>query len=621
MRLAFLLCLFGLSTLTGTAQLLQVKLGDGDGYLGVRSKQISNEKAQRLGLDYAEGAFLTSVLPDSPAEAAGLRVFDYVVQVDDRRVSDRLSLKEIMRAYDDDDRPTVYYLRDGEARQTEVRLSDDRWSDATAIFVKEPVYVGLRRADGYQRNGVGVRVQRNSPAQEAGLRSGDVIQRVGDYRVADFEDVQLAFKQYAPGEAVAVEYLRNGAPRTDVVYPGDVEERFVRLGERLENVFDRDVVIIDRTENYGNWNGGNWAKGNWKGDCGNGAYLGVSSRTPSADKARKLGFDNRYGRYVSKVVADSPAERAGLRPFDYLTGMNGKAFSEDYCFSCALREAEPGETVTIDLIRNGQPLTVRATLGNSTDFRDSDPDDNCDRPFLGVQKVHWTAPADEIGVQVRVIDNTTAAAMQLESQSIVRRINGLPIVDWHDLSAAVRATPVGEPVRLDLTTPDGRTVKLSAPMQSYRSYKGGDCEEQHSEWHHYNWNKFDSRNRDRSDEETAAPRVDVADMRIKVEAMPADEARARDMPTDNSLTVTDLSLSPNPSMGLFDVRFDLPERGDVLIRIFNSAGREIYNYELTDFQGAFADEVDISQNGPGLYFLVVNQNGKTLTRKLVLQQR
>ena len=635
MRLSVLLVLGLLGASTLSAQLIQIKLNDPEAaYLGVRTEQISNEKAERLEVDYPEGAFVTSVLPGSPAERAGLRVFDYIVQVDDRQISDRQRLKDVLRNYTPDDQLILYFIRNGEPNELAVRLNNDRFADRTAIFVKEPVYSGLRVGNSFERNGVAVRVQRNSPAQTAGLRDGDALLRVGDYRVADFEDVKRALQQYEPGDRVPLTYLREGAERTDVLRLSDTEDRLERLGERIENIFD-DPIIVSRggqSRSSDQVRLGTVVYHHDYGRCkngGNGAYLGVYSKRPDREKREKLGFDNAYGRYVSKVVPGTPAERAGLQPFDYITGMNGQTFTETYCFSCALNEARPGDKMTLSFVRKGQVMTASTLLADRADIAQEENENNCDRPFLGVRQMHWTAPADELGVQVRIIDNTTAAGMGLQDETIIRRINDYPIVDWSDLSAAVRSTPVGNTVMLDLTTPEGKTRRERATMQSYRTYKGGECEEKEDKWSHNNWQWNGESgmwvNGKQVEEPTEVTIPDpvpaVEDMRIKVEEMPAAEAAALDMPTDNSLAVADLSLAPNPSMGMFNVSFNLPQRGDALIRIFNSAGREIYSYELNDFQGAFSDDVDITQNGPGLYFLAVTQNGQTMTRKLVLQRR
>ncbi len=52
----------------------------------------------------------------------------------------------------------------------------------------------------------------NSPAGEAGLKSGDVLLKLGDRPVANRFDVERAFWDYKPGDKVAVVVLRNGQP-------------------------------------------------------------------------------------------------------------------------------------------------------------------------------------------------------------------------------------------------------------------------------------------------------------------------------------------------------------------------------------------------------------------------
>lgn len=67
-----------------------------------------------------------------------------------------------------------------------------------------------------------VRVVRNSPAANAGLRAGDVIQSVGGQAVADSEAVQEAVESSKVGQELDVTVLRNGQELTLTVRPGEV---------------------------------------------------------------------------------------------------------------------------------------------------------------------------------------------------------------------------------------------------------------------------------------------------------------------------------------------------------------------------------------------------------------
>ena len=80
-----------------------------------------------------------------------------------------------------------------------------------------------------------------------------------------------------------------------------------------------------------------------------------------------------------------------------------------------------------------------------------------------------------------------------------------------------------------------------------------------------------------------------------------------------------LNIFPNPSTGIFDIEFNLPELGDTYVRIYSSNGQPVYFNTLGQFTGTFSDRIDIANNVKGFYFLEVRQDEKVLTKKLVLQ--
>jgi hypothetical protein len=88
---------------------------------------------------------------------------------------------------------------------------------------------------------------------------------------------------------------------------------------------------------------------------------------------------------------------------------------------------------------------------------------------------------------------------------------------------------------------------------------------------------------------------------------------------DNNLTLEDVRLQPDPNIGRFRLQFRLPDSGLTTVRIFNGTGRLIYEYELGVFSGEFSDDVDISQNGAGSYYLELRQGERSSTKKITLQ--
>ena len=77
--------------------------------------------------------------------------------------------------------------------------------------------------------------------------------------------------------------------------------------------------------------------------------------------------DSRVGVAISGVSQGSPAEAAGLQGSDVITRFNDKPMNNLQDLSDALSEANPGDTITLNIQRQGKPLQLHATLGERKD--------------------------------------------------------------------------------------------------------------------------------------------------------------------------------------------------------------------------------------------------------------
>ena len=93
-------------------------------FLGVDPDQVTPEIADQLGLDRAEGALVFSVVPDSPAEAAGIRRGDVIVAIDGEAVKIPEDVFSDLRTKEPGDEVTVTVFRDGKERDITARLVD-----------------------------------------------------------------------------------------------------------------------------------------------------------------------------------------------------------------------------------------------------------------------------------------------------------------------------------------------------------------------------------------------------------------------------------------------------------------------------------------------------------------
>ena len=79
-----------------------------------------------------------------------------------------------------------------------------------------------------------------------------------------------------------------------------------------------------------------------------------------------MGVTQGPGVVVYQVQSGSGADRAGVRPGDVITALNGQAVNEPNTFRNQIAGTAPGSEVTLTIKRGGQEQQVRATLGEFT---------------------------------------------------------------------------------------------------------------------------------------------------------------------------------------------------------------------------------------------------------------
>ena len=93
------------------------------------------------------------------------------------------------------------------------------------------------------------------------------------------------------------------------------------------------------------------------------AVIGVSIRPVNADDAGAAGLDEIRGALIGDFSGeDSPAQRAGLRPNDVIVAIDGKPVDRVSTLQRIVRAHEPGETVSVDVMRYGEKKSFRVRL-------------------------------------------------------------------------------------------------------------------------------------------------------------------------------------------------------------------------------------------------------------------
>lgn len=92
-------------------------------------------------------------------------------------------------------------------------------------------------------------------------------------------------------------------------------------------------------------------------------FLGVRFGTIDAMLALDNNLPVNAGALIAAVEQGGPAARAGLRSGDIVTKLNGKPIGPGQSLRALLLEYKPGDVVTLEVLRNGEQLSLDVTLG------------------------------------------------------------------------------------------------------------------------------------------------------------------------------------------------------------------------------------------------------------------
>jgi serine protease Do len=184
------------------------------GWLGVAIQPVTPELAKSLKLSDSTGALVSSVTDDSPAEKAGLKAGDVIVEFNGERVAkaDRLPSavavtpvgREVPISIVRDGKPLKLTAKVGEQAETREAAAKPERAPAKLGLSVEPVTPRLAREMKLKdTQGVIVRaVEEDSPAAEAGIQAGDVIVEVDRHTIRNADDMRRRLDDHAKGTPV-----------------------------------------------------------------------------------------------------------------------------------------------------------------------------------------------------------------------------------------------------------------------------------------------------------------------------------------------------------------------------------------------------------------------------------
>jgi serine protease Do len=205
-------------------------------YIGVSINDVTPENSKFFNMTKAQGAVVSEVTPDSPGAKAGLKVGDVITKMDGKDVSDAGQLQANVTELEPGTTVHLDVLREGKDLTVPVTVealgkANNSEKIANNSNGKARWGIGLADLDPDTRQqvqapdnvhgAVVAQVQPGSPADNAGLSSGDIIQRVNHKNISSAQDAKQALSSIANGQDALVLVWSNGGSTFRVMHSGN----------------------------------------------------------------------------------------------------------------------------------------------------------------------------------------------------------------------------------------------------------------------------------------------------------------------------------------------------------------------------------------------------------------
>jgi serine protease Do len=194
-------------------------------------------------------------------------------------------------------------------------------------------------------------------------------------------------------------------------------------------------------------------------------FLGVQPQPITQDMVDSLGLKSTQGALVADVVKGGPADKAGVKPADVVLSLNGRPVTDANQLTRDVGAIPPGQTVKLEIIRDGKPRQVEIKLGERPDEKETaaraggqgGDADKSTGDLLGVRVQDLTPemaqrarvePGTKGVVVTDVAPDSPASQAGLDPGDVILEINRQPVTSVADYKKVVSKLKKGDTVLL-----------------------------------------------------------------------------------------------------------------------------------------------------------------------------
>jgi serine protease Do len=191
------------------------------GYVGLWLQEVTEDLVKALGLENKEGVLVADVVENGPADRAGIKRGDVIVSYEGKKIEDGAQLKNMVAQTEPGAAAKAVIIRDGQKKEVNLKLTERKEGEKQTSRKKTNKKKSSSRNLGFEIqeltsdiaeqlgfvDEIGVVIAHvfpGTPASEAGLRRGDLIQEVNRRPVQSEEEFDKAIEDLKGGDILAL---------------------------------------------------------------------------------------------------------------------------------------------------------------------------------------------------------------------------------------------------------------------------------------------------------------------------------------------------------------------------------------------------------------------------------
>ncbi|HPR17927.1 MAG TPA: PDZ domain-containing protein [Candidatus Cloacimonadota bacterium] len=320
----------------------------GKAYMGIYPEDVSGSYYEKIGLKQNYGILIKKVLAESPAEQAGLRDNDILMEIDGDKIFTHDQLTTMLVNYEPGQKVKLKIFREGNEKNIKITFGERE-----IPRIKKTPYMGVYLSEltnnvkkklNYEQN-YGIMITdlvEDGPAEKAGVKAKSVLMSLAGDKIYTIDQLNVMMKNYKPEDKVKIVVFQDNAETPiDMVLGEKANHVTSILNGECSFVFDKpeNVFVYQFNRNSDKW-------------------IGVKLRSLE----NKTEGKDVVSVIIDEVIKDTPADRAGLKADDVILSIDGEKPEFVKSVSRLINKKEAGESVDLQIERDGEIINVKCDV-------------------------------------------------------------------------------------------------------------------------------------------------------------------------------------------------------------------------------------------------------------------